>query len=131
MLGGPRRERSDPLQHLKQVRSFERRNRFVAEIGNHPLMDLLAIPLPGGVGERCLLCQQPFVGDGCESVGYGIAFSATLCTGVNTVRYRPPSFIAFLARSFSMRRRGMRPGSAAFLPLRCDIESARNVRRSA
>jgi len=92
--------RFDPLEHLEQIGRFEVRNRSVAEIGNHPLVNLLAIPLPGGLRQRRLFCQQPFVGDGCKGVGYGIAFGTTLCTGVNTVRYGPPSFIALLACSF-------------------------------
>src|SRR5882757_4614479 len=50
----------DPLEHLKQVRRFNRSNRFTTEIRKHPFMNLLPIPRPRRLRERCLLCHQPF-----------------------------------------------------------------------
>jgi hypothetical protein len=79
---------------------FNRPNGFVTEVRNHPFKNLPAVTGPRCGSECVLLCQQPFVGNGCERVGLTVAFCTVFDAGVDTVRYVPPSVVAFLACSF-------------------------------
>ena len=53
---------------------------------NRSFENLPAVTRPCGGRERMFLCQQPFVGDGREGVGLGVAFGAALDARINAVR---------------------------------------------
>ena len=104
----------DPPQHAEQIRRFDRGDGSTSEIGDHPFVELIVVPLPRARRQGSFLDHQPFVRDGDEGVGGGAALGLAPGARVDAIGDEFARVVALLSCSLQWDV-GVRPESQQLL----------------